>query len=78
MRPIIRHGRGPDGSVTTLAGSPAPCMVDCSCATPPTGGYAEGTGAQAQFSGPYGVAYHVPSRSLFVVDAANYVIRRIQ
>jgi hypothetical protein len=41
-------------------------------------GYVEGTGAAARFRFPFSVAYHFPSRSLFVVDSGNYVIRRIR
>jgi sugar lactone lactonase YvrE len=50
------------GVVTTLAG------------TPNVTGSADGTGAAAQFSGPYGVAVDA-SGDLFVADSANDTIR---
>ena len=41
-------------------------------------GYTEGVGTAAVFSAPYEMVFHFPSNSLFVLDAGNYVIRRIQ
>jgi cysteine-rich repeat protein len=75
----IRQGVIATGDVSTMIGTPAACTLTCSCGMPPpTGGYAEGVGAAAAMSGPYGVTYHFPSRSLFFVDGGNAVIRRIQ
>jgi len=41
-------------------------------------GYDEGIGTAALFDGPFEIAFHFPTNSLFVLDAANYVIRRIR
>jgi hypothetical protein len=62
----IRQGILATQEVSTMAG------------TAGSSGYTEGFGATARFDGPFGLAYHWPSRSLFVVDAANNVIRRIR
>jgi sugar lactone lactonase YvrE len=51
-----------DGTVTTLAG------------TPGVSGSANGVGAQAQFSGPYGIAV-APSGMAYVSDTQNHTIR---
>jgi hypothetical protein len=67
----IRQGVIATQSITTLAGM-------ANTAGGSTGGYAEGVGLAAEFSNPFSVAYHFPSRSLFVVDGGNDVIRRIQ
>jgi hypothetical protein len=61
--------------VSTLVG--VPCSADCSV-SPCTGSHADGVGTAAAFSNPFDVVFHYPSNSLFVVDSANYVIRRIQ
>lgn len=50
------------GVVTTLAGS--------------TAGFADGTGAEAQFSLPYGVAI-APDGTIVVADGGNHCIRRV-
>jgi cysteine-rich repeat protein len=63
--------------VSTLSGTPIPCTVDCSCSMPLPGGYAEGGPTQAQWWYPYDIVYHAGSRSLFVSDGMNNVIRRI-
>lgn len=42
-----------------------------------TGGHAEGVGTAALFNGPFAAAFHYPTNSLFILDSANYVIRRI-
>ncbi len=44
----------------------------------PCPGYMEDVGTAALFDSPFGLAYHWPSSSLFVVDGGNEVIRRIQ
>lgn len=41
-------------------------------------GYVEGTGSAARLSGPFSITFHYPSRSLFVLDGANALIRRIR
>jgi NHL repeat len=53
----------PDGNVSTLAGSGV-------------AGYADGTGAAAQFNGPDGVAVDVQS-NVYVADVTNECIRKI-
>ena len=53
----------PRAVVSTLAGSS-------------TAGSADGTGAAAQFNGPYGIALG-PSGSLYVSDTVNHTIRKI-
>ena len=58
-------------SVTTLVGQHCgggPC----------TGGYVEGVGTAALLSSPWSCVFHWPSRSLFVFDSGNNVLRRIQ
>ena len=61
--------------VSTLVG--VPCSADCSVSSCP-GSHADGVGTAAAFSNPFDIVFHYPSNSLFVVDSANYVIRRIQ
>jgi cysteine-rich repeat protein len=68
----IRQGILASGSVTTLLGQHCNGAMVCS------GGYTEGVGIMAQLDGPYGLAWHFPSNSLFVLDSTNRVIRRIQ
>jgi cysteine-rich repeat protein len=65
-------------SVTTLAGTPAACAILGTCSPPAPGGYAEGVGSAAAFDDPFSVSYDPASRSLFVLDSGNFVIRRIQ
>lgn len=55
----------PDGHVSTLAGAPG--VV----------GYADGTGSDARFRFPMGVAIDPVSGAIFVSDKDNHVIRRI-
>jgi hypothetical protein len=52
-----------DGSITVFAGSQFP-------------GYADGTGAAASFSGPFGIAMDAAG-NLFVADTGNAAIRKI-
>jgi hypothetical protein len=42
------------------------------------GGYTEGVGTMARFSGPFDIAFHGPSGTLLVLDSGNAVIRRIR
>jgi hypothetical protein len=80
----IRQADVATAGVTTFSGTIGhPCLTTCSCGMggnppPPPGGYLEGLGAGAAWNGPYNIAHHFPSKSLFVADAGNYVIRRIQ
>lgn len=55
----------PDGTVTTLAGSPG------------LPGSADGVGAQAQFSGPYGIAVDSTSGTIYISDSQNHTIRTL-
>jgi cysteine-rich repeat protein len=68
----IRQGVQATASVSTLIGK------HCGGASSCPGGYAEGVGVAALINGPFSIAYHPPSRSLFVSDSGNYVIRRVQ
>jgi hypothetical protein len=74
----VRQGVVATGAVTTMLGTPAACTIDCSCGTPPGGGYAEGVGAAVQLDSPFSIVFHYPSGSLFILDSGNYVIRRVQ
>jgi hypothetical protein len=75
----IRQAPVASAAVDTFAGAvPNPCILTCSCAQPQPGSYLEGVGTQARFDGPFSIAFHYPSSSLFVHDSANNVIRRIQ
>lgn len=62
----IRQGQVATQEVTTMIGAPG------------MNGYTEGIGAMARLDRPYGVAFHFPSRSMFVIDSDNSVIRRIR
>jgi hypothetical protein len=62
----------PDGVVTTLAGNAA--IVDQW--GNPIGGYADGTGTNAQFNGPEGVAVD-SAGNVYVADAGNNTIRKV-
>lgn len=68
----IRQGILTSGEVSTLLGQ------HCNGAMMCAGGYVEGTGTLARLNGPFGLAWHFASNSLFVLDSANRVIRRIQ
>jgi DNA-binding beta-propeller fold protein YncE len=63
----IRRIQAGSGDVTTLAGGGAAGNES---------GYANGSGAQALFNSPYGVAADAAG-DVFVADSANQVIRRI-
>lgn len=52
----------PDGTVTTVAGG--------------TGGYYDGPAAEAQFSGPRGIAIDT-NGNMYITDHDNFVVRRI-
>jgi DNA-binding beta-propeller fold protein YncE len=54
----------PDGVVTTVAGSPLE-------------GRRDGTGSDAQFSHPQGIAYDARDGALYVADGTNNEIRRV-
>ena len=74
----VRQGVLATRAVSTLLGTPPACTVACSCGATPAGSYLEGVGVAAQFANPFALAFHYPSRSLFVFDAGNSVIRRVQ
>lgn len=57
----------PQGQVRTLAGAPTGGAV---------GGYADGTGPQARFAAPAGIAI-APDGSLLVADTGNHRLRRV-
>jgi len=61
----------PDGTVTTLAGSP-----DTGASRPGIGGYASGNGSAAHFNNPTGVAVD-KAGNVYVADSNNYIIRKI-
>jgi len=64
--------------VTTLSGTAIDCATTCSCASTSMGSYAEGIGKDARWNAPWGMAFDPLSKSLFVADSGNFVIRRIQ
>jgi hypothetical protein len=66
----IRQGIFSNRRVSTLAGT------HCGGTDPCAGGYASGVGTAALFDGPFAIAFHYPSNTLYVVDSANFVIRR--
>ncbi|MFC1654477.1 hypothetical protein ACFL2F_01620 [Myxococcota bacterium] len=68
----VRQGHLTTKTVTTLVGTPDPGT----CGS--TGGYMEGVGNQAEFSCPFSLVYHFPTRSIYVLDSGNLVIRRIK
>ena len=75
----VRQGILATDEVSTMLGTYPACTVNCTCGpTPPAGSYAEGTGTAALFDNPFSIVYHYPSSSLFIIDAGNYVIRRVQ
>jgi hypothetical protein len=71
----IRQAVLATGQVTTLLG--VPCSPDC-LVNPRNGGCAEGTGAAAAFASPFDIVFHYPTGSLFIVDSANFLIRRVR
>ena len=76
---VIRQTVVSTKSVTTLAGTAPACTITCTCPMPPpAGAYQEGVGVNALFNNPFSLAFHYPSSSLFVLDAGNRVVRRIQ
>jgi hypothetical protein len=68
----VRQGVLATQSVTTNIGQHCNGQMNC------MGGYTEGVGTAARLNGPFGLNYHFPSKSLFVLDSTNRVIRRIQ
>ncbi|HVF70432.1 MAG TPA: NHL repeat-containing protein [Chthoniobacterales bacterium] len=61
----------PDGSVTTVAGSP-----DTGAGTRGIGGFSEGRGKTAFFHSPTGVAVD-KAGDVYVADSNNYIVRKI-
>jgi len=68
----IRQAVLATASITTNVGKH--CGGAATCA----GGYAEGIGTAARLNSPWSIVYHWPTRSLFVADSGNNVVRRIQ
>jgi hypothetical protein len=68
----LRQGIIVSQDVSTLAGQ------HCGGVNPCNGGYVNGIGTNAELDTPFGVVFHYPSNSLFVLDAGNNVIRRVQ
>ena len=66
----VRQGILATQVVSTLVGT------HCGGSMPCTGGYTEGVGTGALFDGPFAIAFHYPSNSLYIVDSGNFVIRR--
>jgi cysteine-rich repeat protein len=67
------------GEVSTLSGKAPKCAVDCSCAIGGmVGTYKEGTGVDARWDSPWGIAFDPSTKLLYVSDAGNALIRRIQ
>jgi hypothetical protein len=66
----IRQGILANQRVSTLAGT------HCGGTDPCAGGYASDVGTAALFDGPFAIVFHYPSNSLYVVDSANFLIRR--
>ena len=62
-----------DGHVT-IHGTLTRAVVISTCA----GAYTEGIGTAARLNSPWSIVYHWPTRSLFVADSGNNVVRRIQ
>jgi cysteine-rich repeat protein len=80
-------------SVSTLAGVVTQCPATActgsdvcssgvclppSSGAPVGGGWVDATGTTAEFFAPWGIAFHFPSRSLFITDTVNHRIRRIR
>lgn len=65
------------GEVSTLSGMATDCATDCTCMTS-MGGYQEGIGTEARWSGPWDIAYDKFNQQLFVSDSNNAIIRRIK
>ncbi|MDC0669408.1 DUF4215 domain-containing protein [Nannocystis radixulma] len=68
----IRQGILATQEVSTNAGQHCDGNMMC------PGSYVEGVGLAARFNGPFALAFHPASDSLFVLDSANRVIRRLQ
>ena len=64
--------------VSTLSGTPMDCAASCMCTVGVGGGYLEDVGRKAQWNNPWDIAFDRGSKALFVSDAGNFVIRRIQ
>ncbi len=74
----IRQQQLSTGEVSTLSGIFSACAIDCTCAAGVGGGYQEGPLKGAQWKGPYDIVYHPPSKTFYVSDGGNYVVRRIR
>jgi hypothetical protein len=61
----LGNGAANSGVVTTIAGAPGRC------------GFADGTGAHANFNLPSGITYDSTTRDLYVTDTSNCSIRQV-
>ncbi len=68
----IRQGTILAQDVSTLVGLRCEWVIPCVC------GHVDAMGTSARFDTPFGVTFHYPSNSSFVLDSNNDVIRRIQ
>ncbi len=68
---------------STLSGFVDDCSITCTCPnvdanTPWLGGYLEGVGTQAKWNFPFSIVFDPITKSLFVSDSGNFVIRQIK
>ena len=68
----MRQGIAANGAVSTNLGQD--CGGNAGC----NGGFADGVGTAALVDGPFALAFHYPSNSIFLLEAGNFVIRRVQ
>ena len=64
-------------TIRNLAGAQGVQYVNASFVTAPSPGYADGTGFDARFSAPRGLALDAPGKALYVCDTGSHIIRRI-